>query len=240
MSGADLNILIAFAAGLLSFFSPCVLPLLPAYLGALGALAFPVSGETKENAHPPGRKRVMLLALAFVGGFAVIFISMGLAAGFLGQALLVHRELIYRIGGIIVILFGLVQLGVFRLSFLERSWRLRDRAPAVSGFFSAFIMGAIFSAGWSPCVGPVLGGILFLAMATASPLQAAIYLVAYTIGMAVPFLLVAFFMEGFMAKRKNINKYLPTLSRLSGILLIILGILLVSGLFLRLTAILTF
>ena len=239
MSGADLNILIAFSAGLLSFFSPCVLPLLPAYLGALGALAFPGSGETKENAHP-GRKRVMLLALAFVGGFAVIFISMGLAAGFLGQALLVHRELIYRIGGIIVILFGLVQLGVFRLSILERSWRLRDRAPAVSGFFSAFIMGAIFSAGWSPCVGPVLGGILFLAMATASPLQAAIYLVAYTVGMAVPFLLVAFFMEGFMAKRKNINKYLPILSRLSGLLLLALGILLVSGLFLRLTAMLTF
>ena len=238
MSGADLNILIAFSAGILSFFSPCILPLLPAYLGALGALAFPVSeGERKGS---PVRMLVMLLALAFIGGFAVIFISMGLAAGLLGQTLLAHRELIYRLGGIVVIFFGLAQLGVMRFSFLERTWRMRARAPAVGGFFSAFIMGAVFSAGWSPCVGPVLGSILFLAMATASPLQASVYLIAYTAGMAVPFLLVALFMEKFMSKRKSINRYLPLLNRLSGVLLIILGILLVSGLFLRLTSILTF
>ncbi len=238
MAGADLNILIAFAAGLLSFFSPCVLPLLPAYLGALGALAFPGAGDVKEKG--PGRNRIMLLALAFIGGFAVIFISMGLAVGLLGQALLVHREIIYRVGGIIVILFGLVQLGILRFSVLERSWRLRARAPVVGGLFSAFVMGAVFSAGWSPCVGPVLGGILLLAMATASPLQAALYLIAYTVGLAIPFLLVAYFVETFMAKRKSINRYLPLLSRLSGILLLLLGILLVSGLFLRLTAMLTF
>lgn len=236
MAGADLNVLIAFSAGLLSFFSPCVLPLLPAYLGALGVLAFPGAGEVKDKGL--GRNRIMLLALAFIGGFAVIFISMGLAVGFLGQALLVHRELIYRVGGIIVIIFGLVQLGVFRFSLLERSWRLR--APAVGGFFSAFVLGAVFSAGWSPCVGPVLGSILLLAMATGSPLQSAFYLVAYTAGMAVPFLLVAYFVEAFMARRKSINRFLPLLSRLSGVLLLLLGILLVSGLFLRLTAMLTF
>jgi len=238
MAEADLNILIAFTAGLLSFFSPCVLPLLPAYLGALGALGFPGAGEVKGKGR--GRNRIMLLALAFIGGFAVIFISMGLAVGLFGQALLVHRELIYRVGGIIVIIFGLVQLGIFRFSLLERSWRLWARAPAVSGFFSAFMMGAVFSAGWSPCVGPVLGSILLLAMATASPLQAAFYLLAYTAGMAVPFLLVAYFVEAFMAKRKSINRFLPLLSRLSGVLLLLLGILLVSGLFLRLTAMLTF
>lgn len=234
---ADLNILIALGAGLLSFFSPCVLPLLPAYLGALGALAFPGRGKEQEAV---GRSRVLLLSLAFIGGFAVVFMAMGLAVGLLGQALLVHRELIYRVGGAIVIFFGLTQLGLFRFSLLERSWRLKSRAPAVSGFFSAFIMGAVFSAGWSPCVGPVLGSILLLAMAAASPLQAAFYLAAYTVGMALPFLLVALFIDRFMAKRSRINTYLPLLSRLSGILLIFLGVLLLSGLFMRFTAMLTF
>ncbi|MEW5921423.1 MAG: cytochrome c biogenesis protein CcdA [Bacillota bacterium] len=235
---ADLNILIAFTAGLLSFFSPCVLPLLPAYLGALGALAFP--GAKGANAAAPGRNRVLLPALAFICGFAVIFIVMGLAAGLLGRALLAYRELIYRLGGIVIIFFALVQLNVLKFSFLLRSWRLVSRVPAAGGFISAMLMGAVFSAGWSPCVGPVLGGILLLAMVASSTLQAAYYLVAYTAGMAVPFFLVALFLEGFMLKRGKLNRYLPFFTRLSGLLLLLLGILLVSGLFLRLTAMLTF
>jgi len=237
---ADLNILVAFSAGLLSFVSPCVLPLLPAYLGALGALAFPVAGQAGEGGSGPGRNRILLLALAFIGGFSVIFISMGLAAGMLGMMLLAQRELIYRLGGVIVIGFALVQLGILRFSFLQRSWRFAGLAPAGGGFFSAFVMGIIFSAGWSPCVGPVLGAILLLALAAPTILQAAYYLLAYTLGMAAPFFLAALFLENFMLKRGKLQPYLPIFARLSGVLLLLLGILLASGLFQHLTAILPF
>ena len=235
---ADLNIFIAFTAGVLSFFSPCVLPLLPAYLGALGALAIP--GGKIKGGDLPGRNRLLLLALAFICGFALIFIAMGLAVGLLGRVLLQHRELIYRLGGLVIIFFALVQLDLLKISYFQRSWRFASRAPAAGGFVGAMIMGAVFSAGWSPCVGPVLGGILLLAMVAATPLQAAFYLVAYTAGMAVPFFLVALFLEGFMRKRGKLNRYLPLFARLGGILLLLLGISLVSGLFQRLTAILTF
>ncbi len=233
---ANLNIFIAFIAGLLSFFSPCVLPLLPAYLGALGALAFPGSKGAGEER--PNRSRVKLLALAFICGFALVFMAMGLAAGLLGSMLLAHRELIYRAGGIMIILFALVQLELLQIPLLQSSWHVVSRAPAAGGFVGALLMGAVFSAGWSPCVGPVLGAILLLALTAATPLQAAFYLAAYTLGMAAPFFLVALFLETFMLKRGRINRYLPLLARCSGILLLILGVLLASGLFQQFTAIL--
>lgn len=240
MLEADLNILVAFSAGLLSFFSPCVLPLLPAYLGALGALAFPAAGQAGAGGSGPGRNRIMLAALAFISGFSVIFILMGLAAGMLGMVLLAQRELIYRLGGIIVIGFALVQLGILRFSFLQRSWRLAGFAPAGGGFFGAFVMGIVFSAGWTPCVGPVLGTILVLALAAPTILQAAYYLLAYTLGMAAPFFLVALFLENFMVKRGKLQSYLPLFARLSGVLLLLLGILLASGYFQYITAIIRF
>ena len=238
MPEADLNILVAFSAGLLSFFSPCVLPLLPAYLGALGALVF--GAVRKEGGIGPERNRIMTLAMAFIGGFSVIFIAMGLAAGLIGMILLEQRELIYRLGGIVVIGLALVQLGILRFSFMQRSWRFAGFAPAGGGFFSAFVMGIVFSAGWSPCVGPVLGSILLLALAAPTVAQAAYYLLAYTLGMAAPFFLAALFLEKFMLKRGKLQPYLPLFACLSGVLLLLLGILLVSGYFQYLTALISF
>jgi cytochrome c-type biogenesis protein len=156
---------------------------------------------------------------------------MGFAAGMLGMVLLAQRELIYRLGGIVVIGFALVQLGILRYSFLQRSWRLTGLTPGRGGFFGAFVMGIVFSAGWTPCIGPVLGAILVLALAAPTILQAAYYLLAYTLGMAAPFLLAAFFLDNFMLKRGKLQPYLPLFARLSGVLLLLLGILLASGYF---------
>jgi len=150
--------------------------------------------------------------------------------------LLAQRELIYRLGGIVIIGFALAQLGILRFSFLQRSWRFSGLAPAEGGLCSAFVMGIIFSAGWSPCVGPVLGAILLLALAAPTIQQSAYYLFAYTLGMALPFFLVALFLENFMVKRGKLQFYLPFFARLSGVLLLLLGILLASGYFQYLTA----
>lgn len=183
---------------------------------------------------------MLLLTFAFVSGFSVIFIAMGLAAGMLGAVLLAQREMIYRLGGIVVIGFALVQLGVLRLSGMQRIWRLPGFTPAGGSYLSAFVMGIIISAAWSPCVGPVLGAVLLLAMVAPTGMQAAFYLLAYALGLAVPFFLAAFFLENYMIKRGKLQRHLPLFARLSGILLLLLGILLASGLFQRWPAILQF
>lgn len=235
MATADLNLAIAFGAGLVSFFSPCVLPLIPAYLGSMGALAFPDRDAGEEEIRATGK--AVSFTAAFVLGFSLIFILLGISAGLAGGLVMEYRDVLFRIGGAVVILFGLQQLGLLRIGFLERSLKGSGGVPKKTGFLSSFIMGSLFSLGWTPCVGPVLASILLLAMGTGSPVSAGYYLVAYSLGMAVPFMVIALFLEKFMQKRKSFNRYLPLISRISGILLLLVGFLLISGLFLRFASI---
>ncbi|MDO9574620.1 MAG: cytochrome c biogenesis protein CcdA, partial [Candidatus Contubernalis sp.] len=172
----DLNILIAFSAGILSFFSPCVLPLIPVYLASMGARAFQGEGSSKDL---PSRGRALLVSLSFVLGFTLVFVIMGASIGFLGRAFLEYRQVLYRIGGLLVILLGLKQLGLLKVSFLEGSWKISGSTGRTSGLIGAFALGAIFSIGWSPCVGPVLAGILLLSLVAPSPFTAAGYLFIY-------------------------------------------------------------
>lgn len=235
VASADINIAIAFGAGLVSFFSPCVLPLIPAYLGSMGALAFPSAGPDEKEIRGTGK--AVYFTAAFVLGFSLVFILLGISAGLAGGLVVEYRDILFRVGGVVVIVFGLQQLGLIRIGFLERSLKGSGGAPKKAGFLSSFIMGALFSLGWTPCVGPVLASILLLAMGTGSPFSAGYYLVAYSAGMAIPFMLIAVFMEKFMQKRKTLNRYLPWIGRISGILLLFVGFLLISGLFLRFASI---
>jgi cytochrome c-type biogenesis protein len=222
---ASLGLLVAFVAGLLSFLSPCVLPLVPSYIGFLTGMSLP------EMA---GRRRVALLhALLFVLGFSLIFMLLGASATALGRALNYYQQWLQRIGGVLIILFGLVCLGVIRLSVLNQERRLQLEHKPV-GFLGSAVVGMAFGAGWTPCIGPVLGAILGLAATTQDLSRGLLLLGMYSAGLAVPFLLAAAALEAFLDWFQRFRRYLPWVMRLSGALLVLVGLLMVTGEFTRL------
>jgi cytochrome c-type biogenesis protein len=222
---AGLGLLVAFAAGLLSFLSPCVLPLVPSYVGFLTGMTLP---EVTD------RRRVALLhALLFVAGFSLVFIILGASATALGRALNQYQVWLQRIGGVLIIAFGLVCLGVFRADFLMRERRVRLEEKPV-GYLGSLLVGMAFAAGWTPCIGPVLGGILGLAATSSDLARGTLLLVAYSAGLAVPFLLAALALESFLGWFQRFRRFLPWVMRISGALLVFVGILMVTGEFTRL------
>lgn len=221
----NLGFAIAFAGGLLSFLSPCVLPLVPSYLGF-------VTGLTLEEM--TGRRRLaMLHALLFVAGFSLVFIALGASATALGRALKVYEEWVTRIGGALVIFFGLYLLGVFRLGALQREQRVHlQRKPL--GYLGSVLVGMAFAAGWTPCIGPILGGILGLAATEADVSRGMLLLGAYSAGLAVPFLGSAWAVETFLDAFKRFRRYIGWVEKVSGALLLVVGILMVTDQFTRL------
>ncbi len=222
-----LNIFISFSAGFASFFSPCFLPLIPAYLGSMGAVVFQVG---KTTGMPVLKSRALLVTFFFVAGFTTVFVLLGFSAGLVGSLLLEYRGVLCRLGGIIIILFGLNQIGIFKMSLLERSWSFLSRRTFSSGLGASFLLGAIFSLGWSPCIGPVLAGILLLSLSAGSPAAGGFYLMVYSMGMAVPFLVLALFLDKLLERMRGLRRFMPLFQTVSGIFLLILGIMLVSGL----------
>lgn len=222
---AALGFVVAFMAGLLSFLSPCVLPLVPSYVGFITGMTLP------EMA---GRRRVALThALLFVLGFSLIFVILGASATALGQALNYYQVWLQRVGGVLIILFGLLCLGVFKVGLLNQERRVHlERKPV--GYLGSALVGMAFGAGWTPCIGPVLGGILGLAATTNDVTRGMQLLAAYSAGLAVPFLIAAVAVESFLDWFQRFRRYLPWVMRLSGILLIVVGVLLVTGEFTRL------
>lgn len=207
----------AFIAGLLTFLAPCTLPLVPAYL------AF-ISGSTL------GKRGVLRNAVFFVLGFSVVFISFGLLAGLAGGLLHEFRTWISRIGGIFVILFGLFMLDVIKIPFLTQEKRLSIKSPFIKGTsLNSLTLGIIFGAGWTPCIGPILGSILFLASQTATALQGAFLLAVFSFGLAVPFLFIAASIESAERHIKRFSKYLRPVNTIGGIFLVVLGTLLLFG-----------
>ena len=222
---ATLGLFVAFAAGLLSFLSPCVLPLVPSYIGFLTGMSLP---------EVSGRRRVAIThALLFVLGFSLVFILLGASATALGRALNYYQLWLQRIGGVLIVGFGLMCLGVFRVGFLTQERRVQVEQKPV-GYLGSALVGMAFAAGWTPCIGPVLGAILGLA-ATSSDLSRGMLLLAfYSAGLAVPFLLAAVALESFLEWFQRFRRYLPWVMRLSGALLVFVGILMVTGEFTRL------
>jgi cytochrome c-type biogenesis protein len=221
----SLGIAVAFLAGLLSFLSPCVLPLVPSYIGFLTGLTLDEMGS---------RRRLALThAVLFVAGFTLIFLLLGASATALGRVLKYHDVWLQRVGGVLIIGFGLVCLGAFRFAFLQQERRLHlERKPV--GYLGSFLVGMAFAAGWTPCIGPILGGIYTLAAASDTLGRGLTLLGAYSAGLAVPFLLAAWAVEGFLAWFQRFRRFLPWVMRLSGGLLVLVGLLLLTGQFTRL------
>jgi cytochrome c-type biogenesis protein len=221
---AALGLLVAFAAGLLSFLSPCVLPLVPSYVGFLTGMTLPELSD---------RRRVALLhALLFVSGFSLVFILLGASATALGSALKYYQVWLQRIGGALIIAFGLVCLGVVRIRALEQERRLQLQDKPV-GYLGSALVGMAFAAGWTPCIGPVLGAILSLAATSEGVGRGMLLLGVYSAGLAVPFLLAAAAVEKFLDWFQRFKRYLPWVMRLSGALLVLVGLLMLTGEFTR-------
>ena len=218
--GGEIGLFVAFAAGLVSFISPCVLPLVPSYLTF-------ITGISLEDVQS-SRRFALLHAVLFVIGFSIVFVTMGVAASAVGRVLLVHRIWVARVGGVIIILFGLYLAGAFNLSFLGRDARVHLRNKPF-GYFGTVIVGMAFGAGWSPCLGPILGAILTFAATAGDAARGAVLLSAYSLGLAVPFLISAVALEELIGFAQRNRARLAWLTRASGVLLVIVGVLLVTG-----------
>lgn len=219
---ASLGILIAFSAGLLSFLSPCVLPLVPSYVTF-------ITGMNLEDLQR-SKRTTLIHATLFVAGFTLIFLALGAGATVFGQLMLRYRDVIARAGGVLIIIFGLYLLGAFNLSFLMKDTRLH-LANKPLGFLGTLVVGIAFGAGWSPCIGPILGAILTLAANEADLGRGLGLLFAYSMGLAVPFLAAALMVERFLALFARIRRHMVWVNRTAGALLVFVGLLMVTNRF---------
>lgn len=220
----SISFAVAFAAGVLSFLSPCVLPIVPGYLGFITGMSL------DELRGGTSRRAVLVPAVFFVAGFTLIFLLLGASATLIGQVLKVYQDWVARIGGALIILFGLHLLGVFRITRLlgERRFHL-SRSPA--GYAGAAVAGAAFGAGWTPCLGPVLAALLTYASAKTTLAGGMALLGSYSLGLALPFLLAAAATGVFLNASQRLRGVLPVLEKVSGAVLVLVGLLLVSGSF---------
>ncbi len=215
---------ISALAGLLSFLSPCVLALVPAYIGYLGGRSVSPSGEVVDN-----RWVTFSHGVAFVIGFSIIFILLGAAASALGALLYDVRTWLARIGGLVVIVFGLHTMGLITIPFLDYDTRRQVEPNPGLGYLSSALMGVFFSAGWAPCVGPVLGAVLTMALNSARITEGVVLLSAYSVGLAVPFLLAALGIGRVAELMRRYGKAVRILSYVTGVILVIVGVMLLTG-----------
>jgi len=214
--------------GLLSFFAPCVLPLVPIYLAY-------ITGTTTGEKQDRSRWHTLTHALFFVLGFGILFVLLGAAAGLLGGLLYRIMPYIMRVGGVILIVLGLHMTGLIKIPFLYMGPQINVDTGKRGSYLTSLLVGLISAAGWTPCVGPVLSGILLLAADTQTALRGAGLLSLYTLGLGIPFLAVALLFDIAAPALKKINKYLQIISIIGGALLIVMGFLLVTGLFFQLS-----
>ncbi len=226
----EIGLLAAFTGGLLAFFSPCVLPLIPSYLSFIAGTSY------DELINPTGstRRKLLLNSLFFVLGFSTIFILLGATATAVGQFLLAYKVWIERIGGALIIIFGLHFTGIIRIGFLDYEKKVELEEKPV-GYLGSFLAGAAFSAGWTPCIGPILASILILAGSTAEVGKGVLLLAAFSAGLALPFLFFSVLVQFIFKSIKQIRRYTKAIVFASGVFLILVGLTLMVGYFSRLT-----
>jgi cytochrome c-type biogenesis protein len=256
MDGTNLTILVALAAGVISFLSPCVLPLVPAYLGQLTAVAVAGSAASADGGPArPGRWLAFRHALAYVAGFGAVFTVLGVTATFAAAGLSQWMPVLRQIGGIILILLGLNLMGVLRVPVLDRTWRPLDAGASTSvatstgtmsfgtgsaptfgdrlggrlvsqrgGWLASFGLGAIFAIGWTPCIGVILGAILTMASTSTTVAQGAILLVAYTLGLGLPFLAIALVLDRAPSILRPLVRHGRAVSFIGGLLVVVIGL----------------
>lgn len=217
----ELSIPIAFLAGVVSFLSPCVLPLVPGYISMLSGASIE---ELKSDASRELLRRVLRNSLAFIVGFSVVFVSLGASATWVGKVLVAQRTTINIIAGVVIIIFGLHLTGLVKIPLLYREARLDAGAPR-RGLGGAFLLGFAFAFGWTPCIGPILAGILALAAQRETVLQGMFLLAVYSAGLAIPFLLTSLGLSSFLKFYGGFRKHLQAVEVGSGFLLILLGVL---------------
>ena len=231
------SLYIAFAAGFLSFFTPCVLPLIPSYIMYITGVTLKDLSESRDS------KRIMKTTVAnsllFILGFSLVFILLGVAASLVGRFLFEFRGVIRMIGGTIIIVFGLYLTGIFRLRFLDIEKRFSLKAKP-AGYFGSFLVGVTFAAAWIPCVGPILGSILVLAGTSETLMRGILLLISYSLGLATPFFLTSISLNSAMVYFKRISKYLGVIEKISGVFLILIGLLLLTNQFQSIITYLTF
>ena len=219
---SQVSLFAAFSAGLLSFISPCVLPLVPSYLSYITGLS--VENLAKVEERERFKSAILVNAILFIAGFSTVFIAFGASASLIGQVLYEYQDIIRKIGGILIIIFGLYLLGILKLNILMTERRLVRFESRPVGYLGSFLIGTAFAAGWTPCVGPVLGTILAYASTTESMSGGVMLLSAYSFGLGLPFFLTAFGMDTFLSYFKSLRIYLGGVSFVSGGLLVLVGL----------------
>jgi cytochrome c-type biogenesis protein len=228
----EISILTAFIGGLISFLSPCVLPLAPPYLAYLGGTTIDqISGEDGK-ADPRLARRVFIAACFFVAGLATVFVALGATASALGQVMLQNKTLLAQISGGIIILLGLHFLNLIRIPFLNREARFEG--PARAGTLgTSYVIGLAFAFGWTPCIGPILGAILTMAAQEQTILSGTLLLAVYALGLGVPFLIAAAFIGPFLRWARGFRRHLGVIEKAMGLLLVVVGVMIISGEFER-------
>lgn len=226
MDGENVTLLIAFAAGVLSFASPCVLPLVPAYIGHMVSVS-------SEQADRSSRAVCFTHAAMFVLGFSIVFVAFWTSIGLIGFLFLDNARYLREAGGAILIFMGLHLLGVINIGFLNREYTAEGGWNGSRGYPRSLAMGMSFAAGWTPCIGPVLGSIIGLAIIGGSVHEGAIMLVAYSAGLGVPFLITALAVDGISSRLKRMRRLLPVVSLASGVLVVGVGVLMLTNTFIQ-------
>ncbi|RAV19558.1 cytochrome c biogenesis CcdA family protein [Paenibacillus contaminans] len=218
-----MDFILAFAAGLLSFLSPCVLPLIPAYL------SYMVGSSVTEISAGPQKINALLKAALFVAGFSIVFVLLGISVSSVSRLLSGHLELIQRVGGVLVVIFGIHMTGIFKIRFLYMEKRMRLPGSAKGRSFGSFLMGMAFAIGWTPCIGPILSSILIFAGSMETLDKGVALLAVYSLGMGVPFLLSALLIDNLSVYLRKITRHLPVISIVSGVIVIAMGILIFTN-----------
>jgi cytochrome c-type biogenesis protein len=224
----NVSLIMAFGGGLLSFFSPCVLPVIPSYVSYITGISF----EDLTGEQDKGRIRKVTLknSLFFIAGFSLIFILLGASSSFLGRILSDYQDIIRKVGGVMIVIMGLYIAGILKIGFLMQDKRLHlQNKPA--GLLGSFLVGTAFAAGWTPCIGPVLGSILLYASTANSVTSGIELLTAYALGLGIPFLITSLAINTALSYFKKINRYMRVVSVVSGLFLVVVGIMLFTGTF---------
>ncbi len=221
--GNDVSIFIAFGGGLISFFSACVLPLIPAYISFITGLSLEEITSDEHKIAKTGK--IIISVLLFILGFSLIFTILGASASIAGKLIFSYRYILVKVAGLIIIIFGLHLTGLFRISFLNFEKRIDFSKGRKISYITSFLVGLGFAIGWTPCVGPILASVLLLASTTESVSQGMFLLFIYSMGLGLPFLVVGLMVNKFLAYFKKIKKYLGAIELISGLFLIIIGLL---------------
>ncbi|MGC9063693.1 MAG: cytochrome c biogenesis CcdA family protein [bacterium] len=217
----NISLLVAFWGGIISFFSPCILPLIPLYISYISGVSS-YSSEIRRS-----RSFLITRVLVFVLGFSLIFTILGASASFIGNWIMNYSGIFLRIGGIILIIFGVSFLGILKIPFLFREFKINIKG--IGGFFESFLLGMTFALGWTPCVTPILSSILILAATQTSIYKGMMMLFVYALGLGIPFIVVAIFWERYIANASKIRRIIPYISFIGGVFIIVVGIFMVLG-----------